>query len=119
MAKAFPAIGGETAQSGGDAYTVMARWYNPDLSQKMLAHGHNPCAVTGGASYLMVCDVGAWDRSLFLNFPGQSAAPDSPHYQDFLQPWLKGAMQPLPFSEKAVQMAARHHAVLYPKGKTL
>lgn len=118
VAKAFLPIGGETTRSGGDPYTVMARWYNPDLSQKALAHGQNPYAVTGGASYLMVCDVGAWDHSLFLNFPGQSALPDSGHYEDFLQPWLKGAMQPLVFSASAVQVATRHHAVLYPKGKT-
>ncbi|KXV05267.1 penicillin acylase [Acetobacter malorum] len=119
VAEAFQPIGGETARSGGDPYTVMARWYNPDLSEKALAQGRNPYAVTGGASYLMVCDVGAWDNSLFLNFPGQSALPDSGHYADVLQLWLKGAMQPLPFSAKAVQAAARHHAVLYPKGKTL
>lgn len=119
VAEAFLPIGGETAWSGGDPYTVMARWYNPDLSEKALAQDRNPYAVTGGASYLMVCDVGAWDNSLFLNFPGQSALPDSGHYADVLQLWLKGAMQPLPFSAKAVQAAARHHAVLYPKGKTL
>lgn len=114
VAKAFPPVGGETAQSGGDAYTVMARWYNPDLSAKALAQGRNPYAVTGGASYLMVCDVGAWDQSVFLNFPGQAAQPQNRHYDDFLAPWLKGAMQPLVFSPHAVQAAARHHQVLYP-----
>lgn len=119
VADVFLPIGGEAARSGGDPYTVMARWYNPDLSEKALALGCNPYAVTGGASYLMVCDVGAWDHSVFLNFPGQSALPGSGHYEDFLQPWLKGSMQPLLFSTKAVQAAARHHAVLYPKGKTL
>lgn len=118
VARAFPPIGGDRARSGGDPYTVMARWYNPVLSQKAQQEGRNPYAVTGGASYLMVCDVGAWDNSVFLNFPGQSASPRSGHYQDFLPVWLEGAMQPLLFSQKAVQAAARHRTLLSPEGKT-
>lgn len=118
IAETFLPIGGEAAGSGGDSYTVMARWYNPDFSPTALAQGRNPYAVTGGASYLMVCDVGAWDHSVFLNFPGQSASPKSGHYQDFLKPWLKGEMQPLVFCARAVQAASRHHTMLYPKRKT-
>ncbi|MFS3134344.1 penicillin acylase family protein [Gluconacetobacter sacchari] len=108
VAAAFPAIGGPAAESGGDPYTVMARWYSPH------AGAANPYAATGGASYLMVCDVGAWDRSLFLNFPGQSADPRSPHYADFLPAWLRGAMQPLPFSARTVQAAAIRRLTLHP-----
>ncbi|MFT8473130.1 penicillin acylase family protein [Acetobacter persici] len=118
VAEAFLPIGGEDARSGGDAYTVMARWYNLNLSHRALEQGRNPYAVTGGASYLMVCDVGAWDHSLFLNFPGQSALPGSGHYEDALRVWLKGEMQPLLFSEPAVQAGARYRSTLYPKGKT-
>ncbi|NHO34334.1 penicillin acylase family protein [Acetobacter fallax] len=104
----FQEIGGLSAESGGDPYTVMARWYNP------LAKGHAPYAVTGGASYLMVCDVGEWDYSLFLNFPGQCGDPRSPHYADFLSEWMKGSMQPLVFSEKCVRAAAVNRIVLQP-----
>ena len=115
VAKAFPDIGGAKAHSGGDPYTVMARWYNA-RGQKA---DQNPYAVTGGASYLMVCDVGQWDQSVFLNFPGQSAIPRSGHYDDFLKVWLDGNMQPLAFSEEAIKTTTRHHSVLYPKNHKL
>lgn len=95
----FPAVG-HRMPSGGDAYTVMARWYNGR------SHRPDPYAVTGGASFLMVCDVGAWDRSLYLNFPGQSGDPRSPHYDDAVASWQRGEMQPLPFSRAAVDRAS-------------
>ncbi|NLI26814.1 MAG: penicillin acylase family protein [Acetobacter sp.] len=115
VAKAFPDIGGEKAHSGGDPYTVMARWYNA-RGQKT---DQNPYVVTGGASYLMVCDVGQWDQSVFLNFPGQSGIPRSGHYDDFLKLWLEGNMQPLAFSEQAIKTTTRHHSILYPKNNKL
>ena len=43
----------------------MARWLR----------GAPSWQVAGGASYLQVIDVGAWDNSLVLNFPGQSNDP--------------------------------------------
>ncbi|WP_259648894.1 penicillin acylase family protein [Gluconacetobacter liquefaciens] len=86
----------------------MARWYSPQ------AGGDHAYAATGGASYLMVCDVGDWDQSLFLNFPGQSADPHSPHYADFLPVWLRGAMQKLPFSTHGVNTAAVRRQTLQP-----
>jgi hypothetical protein len=43
----------------------MARWLR----------GAPAWQVSGGASYLQVIDVGAWDNSLMLNFPGQSNDP--------------------------------------------
>ncbi|MGJ3629427.1 penicillin acylase family protein [Sphingomonas sp. MMS24-JH45] len=52
IAAAFPTIQGDG--SGGDGYTVMARWL-----------GSGPGWETrGGASYLQVIDVGDWDRSV-------------------------------------------------------
>ncbi len=33
--------------------------------------------VASGASFRQVIDVGAWDRSLVINNPGQSGDPDS------------------------------------------
>ena len=106
IAKAFPPI--EGAGSGGDAYTVMARWL----------HGSTDWHVSGGASYLQVIDVGAWDTSVMLNLPGQSNDPRSPHYRDFYQPWIAGAMQPMLFSRAAVDAHAAHRTMLHPKGKS-
>ncbi|PSJ19058.1 penicillin acylase family protein, partial [Halomonas sp. ND22Bw] len=60
IAAAFPPIEGEG--SGGDSDTVMARWLGDGPSWR----------AGGGASYLQVIDVGAWDNSLMLNLPGQS-----------------------------------------------
>ncbi|MDG2534215.1 penicillin acylase family protein [Sphingomonas sp. HITSZ_GF] len=100
IAAAFPPIEGEG--SGGDGYTVMARW---------LGAGWR---VSGGASYLQVIDVGAWDNSLMLNFPGQSNDPRSPHYRDGYAPWIAGRMQPMLFSRAAVDAQAVRTTTLEP-----
>ncbi|AQR73789.1 penicillin acylase family protein [Sphingomonas sp. LM7] len=103
IAKAFPPIEGEG--SGGDSYTVMARWL-----------GSGPGWRTGGgASYLQVIDVGAWDNSLMLNLPGQSNDPRSPHHRDQYAPWIAGAMQPMLFSKAAVDARATGRTQLRPK----
>jgi penicillin amidase len=102
IAAAFPAIEGEG--SGGDSYTVMARWLR----------GAPAWQVSGGASYLQVIDVGAWDNSLMLNFPGQSGDPRSPHYRDQYQPWIEGEMQPMLFGRAAVDARATGRTILHP-----
>lgn len=104
IAKAFPPIEGEG--SGGDSYTVMARWLRdaPDWR------------VSGGASYLQVIDVGAWDNSVMLNLPGQSNDPRSIHYRDHYRPWITGNMLPMLFSRAAVDAHAAGRTLLNPKG---
>jgi penicillin amidase len=102
IAAAFPPIEGEG--SGGDSYTVMARGIRD-------APGWN---VVSGASYLQVIDVGAWDNSLMLNFPGQSNDPRSPHYRDQYLPWIRGQMQPMLFSKAAVDARAVSRTTLRP-----
>ena len=102
IAAAFPPIEGEG--SGGDSYTVMARWLRD------APNWH----VAGGASYVQVIDVGAWDNSLMLNLPGQSNDPRSPHYRDHYGPWIRGEMQPLLFSRAAVDARATGRTVLRP-----
>jgi penicillin amidase len=102
IAAAFPPIEGEG--SGGDSYTVMARWLR----------GAPAWQVSGGASYLQVIDVGAWDNSLMLNFPGQSNDPRSPHYRDQYAHWISGEMQPMLFSRAAVDARATSRTILRP-----
>lgn len=102
IAAAFPAIEGEG--SGGDGYTVMARGLGDGTTWQ----------TRSGASYLQVIDVGAWDNSLMLNFPGQSNDPRSPHYRDFYKPWIRGEMQPMLFSRHAVDAAAVRSTNLVP-----
>jgi len=101
IAAAFPPIEGEG--SGGDSYTVMARWVR--------GGGYS---VSGGASYLQVIDVGNWDASLFLNLPGQSNDPRSPHYRDLYGPWIRSEMQPMLFSRAAVDARAQGRTILRP-----
>jgi penicillin amidase len=102
IAAAFPPLEGEG--SGGDSYTVMARWIRE-------APGWH---TSGGASYLQVIDVGAWDNSLMLNLPGQSNDPRSRHYGDQYLPWIRGEMQPMLFSRAAVDARVVHRTHLRP-----
>lgn len=106
IAAAYPPIGGPESASGGDAYTVMARWYKPTR------HIADPYEATGGASYLMVCDVGAWENAVYLNLPGQTADPGSPYYADCLEDWLAGRMRPMRFGEEALMQAGGAMTVL-------
>jgi penicillin amidase len=69
---------------------------------------------TSGASYLQVIDVGAWDNSVLLNLPGQSADPRSRHYRDHYAPWIAGEMLPMLFSRAAVEARAESRTVLQP-----
>ncbi|MCX8477159.1 MAG: penicillin acylase family protein [Sphingomonas sp.] len=102
IAAAFPAI--EGAGSGGDSYTVMARWLGSGPGWR----------VGGGASYLQVIDVGAWDNSLMLNLPGQSNDPRSRHYGDQYASWVAGEMRPMLFSRAAVDANAAGRTTLRP-----
>jgi penicillin amidase len=61
---------------------------------------------TAGASVRLVMDVGAWDNSMAINTPGQSADPASPHYRDLFPLWAAGAYVPLRFSRGAVEADA-------------
>jgi penicillin amidase len=63
-------------------------------------------AVVAGASVRMVLDVGAWDNSVFINSPGQSADPTSAHYRDLFPRWAQGDYAPLRFSRAAVERDA-------------
>lgn len=61
---------------------------------------------TAGASVRLVMDVGAWDNSMAINSPGQSADPMSPHYRDLFPLWAAGSYVPLRFSRAAVEADA-------------
>jgi penicillin amidase len=63
-------------------------------------------SVTGGASVRMVMDVGAWDNSVVMNSPGQSADPMSAHYRDLFTMWAESSYVPMRFSRAAVERDA-------------
>ncbi len=90
---------------GGDANTV---------SQAAVNLLEPSSDVLFNASLRMVVDVGSWDASRFVLPGGQSGNPCSPHYDDQLEFWLKGAAVPMAFSEEAVANDCRSELVLRP-----
>ena len=72
-------------------------------------------ALSAGASFRMVVDVGNWDASRVVNTPGQSGDPRSPHYRDLAATWADGKYFPLTYSRDAVQRVTRQRMVLTPQ----
>jgi penicillin amidase len=62
--------------------------------------------VSYGAGIRMVIDVGAWDKSVIVNAPGQSGDPFSSHYRDHAELWASGGYVPLLYSREAINSAA-------------
>lgn len=69
-----------------------------------------------GASIRMVVDVGAWDKSVWINAPGQSGVPGDPHYDDLSAPWAAGQYVPMLYSSDAVDGATETVITLIPAG---
>jgi penicillin amidase len=68
-----------------------------------------------GPSLRVIMDIGDWDRSAATNAPGQSGAPDSPHFRDVARLWADGEYFPLAFSEAAVQANMESVLTLTPR----
>jgi penicillin amidase len=75
----------------------------------------NDFRVTLGPTVRMVIDVGNWDNSRAVNYPGQSGIPNSPHYRDLAPLWQRGEYFPLLYSRKAVENAKETRIELVPK----
>jgi penicillin G amidase len=69
---------------------------------------------TGGSSWRVVMDVGEWDNSHYINSPGQSGDPASPHYSDLFRLWARDETVPLLYSRPKVEAAAERRIVLEP-----
>jgi penicillin amidase len=70
---------------------------------------------TNGASFRVVIDVGNWDNSRAVNYPGQAGNPDDPHYRDLTKFWLNGEYFPLLYSRAAIEKAVQSRIVLRPR----
>lgn len=79
-----------------------------------LSYRASDFAATSGASVRIAIDVGNWDASRFVNMPGQSGDPGSPHYRDHLPIWLEGGGAPLLYSRDAVMREAERILTLSP-----
>ncbi|MEQ6250911.1 penicillin acylase family protein [Sulfitobacter sp. HNIBRBA3233] len=72
--------------------------------------------VRNGASVRMVVDVGAWDKSVWINAPGQSGLPGHRHYDDLAPLWAEGRYVPMLYSAAAVDAATETRIDLVPQG---
>jgi penicillin amidase len=88
---------------GGSAASVMHAEYRTDTFR-----------LTHGASFRMVVDVGDWDRSVFINVPGQSGDPRSPHYADLAPVWGAQDHVPMFYGRAAVDAATETIITLSP-----
>ncbi|GAA0471297.1 penicillin acylase family protein [Streptomyces sp. NPDC046215] len=86
----------------GSGDTVLSTGYDEHFTQQE------------GASFRIVVDVGAWDRSRAMNAPGQSGNPDSPHWDDLYQDWAQDRAFPLHYSRAAVEAHTRTRITLVP-----
>lgn len=87
-------------------------WSMPDIARGGSSSspnyaGYRPgdLGVEMGPSVRMLIDIGAWDNSLFVNSPGQSGIPGSPHYDDLTGAWAAGDYHPLLYSDAAIDGA--------------
>ena len=68
-------------------------------------------------SYRQIVDLGDLSRSAVAFPPGQSGQLGSPHYDDLIEPWLKGEYQPMLWTREQVEREAEGRLRLEPKGR--
>jgi penicillin amidase len=90
-------------ETGGSAFTVNASSYRARDFQQL-----------SGPSVRMVLDVGNWDNSRAVNYPGESGDQNSPHYRDLAPMWSAGTYFPLLYSREAVEKATEKRIRLVP-----
>jgi penicillin G amidase len=95
-------IVGPLPKGGGDSTPMMAAYRPADFRVYL------------GASVRIVVDVGDWDNSQWINSPGQSGDPRSPHYGDLAPLWAKGEYVPMLYSEEAIKKVTEQRIVLAP-----
>ena len=90
---------------GGDNDTVCQVAYLPRDSYD---------AKAWAPSYRQMVDMGDLSRSVMISPPGQSGQLGSPHYDDQIEPWLKGEYQPMLWTREQVEREAQGNLRLEP-----
>jgi penicillin amidase len=67
-----------------------------------------------GPSYRQIIDLSDWDNSLFLNIPGQSGVPSSPHYNDHIPLWQREDYAPMLYTRAAIERNTVQRLILVP-----
>ena len=88
--------------------------YNLTVMQSMVAEsgGFELRGATAASRHLYTPED--WDLCQGGIVPGQSGLFGSPHYQDQVEPWLRGQGHAMPFSSQGVKEQSRHHLTLKP-----
>jgi penicillin amidase len=90
---------------GGNLDTILATSYLPG----------DPFATRLFApSWRQVIDVGNWDASGGIHFPGQSGQPGSRHYRDLSARWRRNRQYPLYWGDELLRRHARARLMLVP-----
>ena len=71
--------------------------------------------VTAAPSMRMVVDLGAFDRSTWINQTGASGHAFNGHYDDQTEDWIEGRQRPWPFTPDAVREASKDELTLVPE----
>ena len=94
--------------SGGEKETIKAGGFD-------VADAERPFAQNHGAGYRAVYDLGAPERSVFIQSTGQSGNPLSGHYEDYTEPWRDGEYLPMLTDRARVEEDALGTLVLRPE----
>jgi penicillin amidase len=69
---------------------------------------------TSGASFRVILDAADWDNSIATSAPGQAGDPDSPHYRDLFELFVRNRYFPLFYSRTKVESVTESRRVLEP-----
>jgi len=90
---------------GGDPSTVWQAAYVPAFPIQQIHFA---------PSWRQIIDLADWDNCRGVHVPGQSGHPASKHYDDLIEPWLRGEYHPLLWSRASVEQHTRAKLVLEP-----
>jgi penicillin amidase len=90
---------------GGDPNTICQVAFVPHIP---VQHAHF------APSWRQIIDLADWDNSRAVHTPGQSGHPASKHYDDMIDPWLRGEYHALLWSRAHVEQHAVARLALEP-----
>ena len=100
----------------GERLPVLRRWFSVGgVPQSGGPHSVKQTHRMAGVSQRFVVNFADLDRTLMNITLGQSGHVASPHYRDQFRAWLEVRSFPAPFSDAAVERAARHRLHLLPQ----